>query len=276
MADEADTWTADRLRGSFPGLRLIGGDPAWRSIRGSWSSRRSACFCSSSAGRCSTGCFRIRRPSRPSCRGQSRPRARESRVDLDRARHSPRFTHRLSEPVRLLTTPLFALLDPRSGWATMLHALLGVVWLIVVWGVCGGAIARIAVVQEAQMRQTGIGEAFRFALEVRAAADPGPALPFAGPGVLLPVVAAFGLLYRLPVVGPALAGALLIIPLAAGLGDDTAGRRPGRGLAAFPRRRGRRGRRRARRLEPDLQLPEPAARLVRGRVAIAWLAGSSG
>ncbi len=66
------------------------------------------------------------------------------------------MTLRLSEPIRLLTSPLRVLFDPASDWGAMLHALLGLVWLIVVWGVCGGAIARLAVIQEAQMRQPGI------------------------------------------------------------------------------------------------------------------------
>ena len=66
------------------------------------------------------------------------------------------LTLRLSEPIRLLTTPLLALLDPASDAMTMIHALLGLIWLILVWGICGGAIARLATIQEAQMRQPGI------------------------------------------------------------------------------------------------------------------------
>ena len=45
----------------------------------------------------------------------------------------------------------------------MLHALLSLIWLFVVWGICGGAIARIAIVQVAAMRQTTVIEALRFA-----------------------------------------------------------------------------------------------------------------
>ena len=103
------------------------------------------------------------------------------------------------------STPLFALLDPAASWGRMLHALLSLIWLIVVWGICGGAIARIAIVQVAKMRQTGIVEALRFALRSAGAADPGSALSVARPGVFCGHCrAAFGLLYRLPVVGPPL------------------------------------------------------------------------
>ena len=71
---------------------------------------------------------------------------------------------RLSEPVRLLATPLFGFVEPGAGWARMLHAISSLIWLIAVWGICGGAISRIAIVQAAAVRQTGIIDALRFAL----------------------------------------------------------------------------------------------------------------
>ena len=40
-----------------------------------------------------------------------------------------------------------------------MHAFLSLIWLIVVWGICGGAIARIAIVQVAEMRQTSVVDA---------------------------------------------------------------------------------------------------------------------
>ena len=123
---------------------------------------------------------------------------------------------RLSEPIRVLTTPLQVLFDPASAWGAMLHALLGLVWLFVVWGVCGGAIARLAVIQEAQMRQPGIGEAIRFALRSAAALIVAPLCPLFGIAFCSLVGAAFGLLYRVPF-GATVAGAGLILPLSASL-----------------------------------------------------------
>jgi hypothetical protein len=127
-----------------------------------------------------------------------------------------RLTHRLSEPARVLLTPLFALLDPGRGWLAMLHGLLGLAWLIVVWGICGGAIARIAAVQEARMRQPGIAEAVRFAWGAGASLILAPCCPLIGLAFCSLTGLVFGLLYRVPG-GSAIAGTLLVIPLLAGL-----------------------------------------------------------
>jgi hypothetical protein len=124
---------------------------------------------------------------------------------------------RLSQPFRDLLSPLLALFDPRSDWAAMLHSILGMAWLLMVWGICGGAICRIVIVRVARMQQTGIGQALSFALHK---AFPLILAPFIALGCLAfcgAVLAGFGLLYRLPFVGGALAGILLVIPLVLGL-----------------------------------------------------------
>jgi hypothetical protein len=98
----------------------------------------------------------------------------------------------------------------------MLHALVGLVWLMIVWGLCGGAIARIAVIQEAQMRQPGIGEGLWFAGRSAGPLIVTPLCPLLALAFCALVGVAVGLLYRLPS-GPAIAGIGLIVPLAAGL-----------------------------------------------------------
>jgi hypothetical protein len=124
---------------------------------------------------------------------------------------------RLSEPVRLLIMPLLALFDPRHGWRAMLSAGLALLWMIVVWTICGGAIARIAVVQIATTRQTGIGAALEFARRRAGSLVMAPLCPLLGAAFLGAILAGFGLLYRIPFVGPALAGLLLFVPLLCGL-----------------------------------------------------------
>jgi hypothetical protein len=124
---------------------------------------------------------------------------------------------RLTEPARTLATPLFSLLDPLGSWQTMVCALLSLIWVIVVWGICGGAIARIAVVQVASLRQTGVGEALRFSLKSAGLLIVAALCPLLMLGICAAVAAAFGALYRLPVAGPALAGGALIVPLVIGV-----------------------------------------------------------
>ena len=124
---------------------------------------------------------------------------------------------RLSEPVRLLIAPLFAFVEPGAGWGWMMHALLSVIWLIAVWGICGGAISRIAIAHAGATRQTGTIEALRFGLANAGPLILAPLCPLLGIAFCALIGATFGLFYRLPVVGPALAGVGLFFPLAAGM-----------------------------------------------------------
>ena len=151
--------------------------------------------------------------------------------------------YRLSEPFRLLATPLFALLEPGAGWLRMLHATSSVIWLIVVWSICGGAIARIAIVQAAAMQQTGIIAAMRFALAKSRPLIMAPLCPLVGV-VFLAVFC--GIRATLPrAVGRAhTRGHRSGLPARRGIGDDLARRRPGGRLAPLARRDGQRSRRR--------------------------------
>ena len=99
----------------------------------------------------------------------------------------------------------------------MLHALLSLTWLIVVWGILGGAIARITMVRVAKMRQAGVAEALRFSVRLALPLVLAPCCPLLGLFFCAVIGAAFGLLYWLPAVGPALAGVMLVLPLGAGL-----------------------------------------------------------
>jgi len=126
-------------------------------------------------------------------------------------------TERLLEPIRLLVSPLRALVEPGAGWGRMLHGLIGLLLLVVIWGICGGAIARIALVQIAKQRQMAIAEAFRFAFRSAIPLFLAPLCPLLGLVFCALVAAAFGALYRVPVIGPPLGGILLFIPLLLGL-----------------------------------------------------------
>jgi hypothetical protein len=124
---------------------------------------------------------------------------------------------RLSEPFRNLLSPLSALFDPRGGWLAILHALLAMSWLFLVWGICGGAICRIAVVRVARMQQTGIGAAISFARRKAVPLTLSPFILLGGLTFCSMILAGFGLLYWVPAVGSVLGGVLFAIPLGLGL-----------------------------------------------------------
>jgi hypothetical protein len=125
---------------------------------------------------------------------------------------------RLTEPVRYLVGPFLAIFALGKGWTAFFHALLAAVWGAAVWGILGGAIARIAVVGVARTERIGIGEALRFARRRWLALIGTPLCPLLGVAFFTAFCAAFGLLYRLPMaVGPTLAGILAVLPLLAGL-----------------------------------------------------------
>jgi hypothetical protein len=127
------------------------------------------------------------------------------------------LSFRLAAPARSLIVPLRVLLDPASGWATMLHALLALTWLFVVWGLGGGAISRIAAIQLARARQARLGEGLGFAVRSAWPLIVAPLSPLLALAFCALLGAAFGLLYALPRIGPGLAGALLWLPMAGGL-----------------------------------------------------------
>lgn len=123
-----------------------------------------------------------------------------------------RLSHRLFEPSRTLLAPLSAFLDPHASGLAKLHGGLAVVWLILVWGPVGGAIARMAVVQAARSRRVGMGEAVRFGRKSAGALVLSPLCPLIGLAFCSLTGLVFGLIYRVPG-GPAVAGILLFIPM---------------------------------------------------------------
>src|SRR5262249_34912973 len=120
---------------------------------------------------------------------------------------------RVAAPFWNLFSPLSALFNPRSDWAAMLHAILALGWLFLIWGICGGAICRIAVVRVARLHQTGIGKALGFSFQKAAPLIGAPSITLACLAFCAVILAGFGVIYRLPFVGSGLAGVLFFIPL---------------------------------------------------------------
>jgi hypothetical protein len=99
----------------------------------------------------------------------------------------------------------------------MLRAALSLFWLFTVWGLCGGAICRIALVRVGCLQQTGLGEALGFARRNAMPLIFTAFIPFGGLAFCSAALAGFGLLYRLPAVGSTLGGVFFAIPLGLGL-----------------------------------------------------------
>src|SRR5271157_4287898 len=99
---------------------------------------------------------------------------------------------RLTEPARILATPLISLfaLSKGSGW--YVHAALAVLWASIVGGIVGGAIARIALLQVSRMQGTGTLGAVRFALRFALPLIATPLFPLLAMGLCALICAGFG------------------------------------------------------------------------------------
>jgi len=126
---------------------------------------------------------------------------------------------RVAEPALSLMGPFLALFATGRGTGSFLHAALAAFWAALVWGIIGGAIARIAVVQLATGERIGVLTALRFAARKGVSLVGSPLSPFVGVALLTLPCAVLGfLLYQIPgPVGAAIAGALAFVPLLIGV-----------------------------------------------------------
>jgi hypothetical protein len=125
---------------------------------------------------------------------------------------------RLTAPVRVVTAPFRALFGPRTGASAFAHAALAALWATAVWGLVGGAVARIAVVALARGERVGMRSALRFTAGKAGPLVGAPLVPVLGVVVIAAPIALFGLLYRIPgAAGATAAGALAFLPLLGGL-----------------------------------------------------------
>ena len=127
--------------------------------------------------------------------------------------------HAVAEPALGIMRPFLALFATGRGTTSFLHAALAAAWAALVWGLVGGAIARIAVIQLATGERIGVLAAVRFALSKGVSLVGSPLSPFVGVALLALPCAILGfLLYQIPgPIGVAIAGALAFVPLLIGL-----------------------------------------------------------
>ena len=121
------------------------------------------------------------------------------------------------DPVLTLSRPFADLLDPAASLTEWSHAGLAAVWEVLVWGLVGGAIARVAMTDVSGGERPGVIRAIRYAAGRASALIAAPLAPLVGLGLFAVVAAGVGLLFRIPSVGPAIGGSLAFVPLSAGV-----------------------------------------------------------
>jgi hypothetical protein len=121
---------------------------------------------------------------------------------------------RVIEPARAVALPLLSLFRPGMGMAWLLHALLALFWVLAVWGLAGGAICRLAVLDVSANPKPGPLTALGFAIRFGWSLVATPLWPLLVLGICTILCAGFGLLFRLPgVLGAAIGGSLFFVPL---------------------------------------------------------------
>jgi hypothetical protein len=125
---------------------------------------------------------------------------------------------RLSDPYRTIMAPFVALFTRGVGLAGWFRSALVALWAAAIWGIVGGAIARIAVVQAAVDQKIGLGTALRFAVGKAGSLIGAPLIPMVAVAILAVGSAVFGLIERIPAgVGGVVAAVLGFVPLLLGL-----------------------------------------------------------
>ena len=121
-------------------------------------------------------------------------------------------------PVREPLQSTIMLFQGNLSWAGSAVAWTRLLWLLLVWGLFGGAITRIAAVQFARDQNIGLVPALKFAVSRYLSFVSAPLVAVGFLGVLWLMCVAAGLLARIPAVGDVLLGLLWIVPLLLGLG----------------------------------------------------------
>ncbi len=143
------------------------------------------------------------------------------RLDLETWRHSPYAVMMgfVSWPWRVISEPFGEILSPESNLREFTRGLLFAIWGVLVWGLFGGASARVAMLDLARRERVGIVPALRFAGKRMLPLAGAPLSPLIGLGFFATLCGAFGLLwYRfLGELGETIGGFLFFLPLIAGL-----------------------------------------------------------
>jgi hypothetical protein len=123
----------------------------------------------------------------------------------------------LVEPLDKLIRPIVYLLHPNAGFWNRTYFLLVLLWTLLVWGLFGGAITRMAAVELTRKEKIGPVDALRFTWARYLSYFSAPLIPLAVVAFLLIVLFLYGLVSLIPAVGDIWDGISWIFPLLAGL-----------------------------------------------------------
>jgi hypothetical protein len=124
----------------------------------------------------------------------------------------------LMEPLFKLFRPLVFFFDSKAGGLTRFYCILLLLWTILVWGLFGGAITRIAAVQVTRQEKVGLFEALRFTAKRYVSYISAPIFPILAVGVLVILMMLFGLVHMIPGFGEVIDALLWFLMILCGLG----------------------------------------------------------
>jgi hypothetical protein len=131
--------------------------------------------------------------------------------------HLTRLGSATVTPVMGLFRLIVTLLD-RPTWSTVGLAVASLVLWLLVWGIAGCALSRLAAVEIAKSERASLASALRMGLRYVFDLVYAPGLPMLAAAFLGLIAVGFAAICRIPGAGPAVVGGLWCIPLALGFG----------------------------------------------------------
>jgi hypothetical protein len=115
----------------------------------------------------------------------------------------------LLEPLVKLFSPVIYFFNPKAGSLVRFYCLLVMLWTLLVWGLFGGAITRIATVQVARQEKIGLTEALRYSARKYVSYVSAPIFPLVLVAILLILMVIFGWVQMIPIFGDVVMDGLL-------------------------------------------------------------------
>jgi hypothetical protein len=115
----------------------------------------------------------------------------------------------LTEPLQKLLLPVLKLTDPNASTWTRIYLVLCLAWSVVTWAFFGGVITRLAAVQFNGKERTTLKQAVRFVMSRYVSYVLSPTFPLAVVAVIVLLMALYGLVALIPILGDVLLYGLL-------------------------------------------------------------------